>query len=1014
MFLFAAKSKAQYVNIPDSNFRSYLISYYSSCFNNAGQMDTTCSIIINEKNLGIYNSGITDLTGVQYFKSITTFDCSNYGSYYPPYNIPNVIVTLPKLSDSIRYLYCSANIISSITNLPASLRILDVSYNKLSILPSLPKKISVFDCSNNLFVSLPLLSDSLRELHCQKNNLTSLPLLTDSMKILICSNNQITTLPSLPYGIDSIDCSSNKLTTLPSLLLNDSLSGLNCSKNQLSSIPTLSTNLKTLNCSNNQLTNFPSLPNNLKTFNCDSNLLISLPAMSDSLRTLICSKNYLTSLPFLNDSLKILDCSNNLLDTLIGLPNNLYELNCSKNLLHNLPNLPTNLVNLFCRKNYLKQLPTLPNSTAWLDCSYNQLNSLPDLPNTFSALYCNHNKLINLPNLPKSLVVLDCSFNNLTSLPTLPPIYLQQLNCNDNSNLSCLPLLPKHFNPYYFSLANTNIKCVPNKPLFVSNKLANYPICDPTNNMNQCHDFPKINGIVFTDYNGNGKKDSIEYFKANSKIVLSNSAFTFTDKIGYFEIFADSVGSYTVSFANNNNLFSLIPPSYTHTFSSYDTLVIDTFALQPNVLKDSLTIKLTSWGARPGFLNAHILSYENVGTTVLSNAAVSLHYDSSLLGYDSSSVNAITNSGINLSVNVGNLLPGQTGSFVAYFTVKTTATLGSNVVSIANITTNTVAAKDTVQSIVRGSYDPNDKLATPSLTLQDVGDGKNIDYTIRFQNTGTDTAFNVVIADTLDSKLLANQLQMVGSSHPCRTTVKDNIIFFEFLDIMLPDSNVNKLGSNGFVSFKIKPISSVITGTIIPNKAAIYFDYNSPVITNPANTIIQNPLPLQLLSFSAIPQKEIDKVLVYWNTANEINTAYFIIETSSNATSFKAVAGIAAKGIGSNSYFYSIDKETVVYVRLKMVDKNGMFTYSNIFKIASMVELFDGLIVVKNPTKHQLKLNIVSSKLNNTNASLTNAQGRIVKRFILKKGNQAIDISGIAAGVYYLQSNEGSKKIIVE
>jgi uncharacterized repeat protein (TIGR01451 family) len=309
---------------------------------------------------------------------------------------------------------------------------------------------------------------------------------------------------------------------------------------------------------------------------------------------------------------------------------------------------------------------------------------------------------------------------------------------------------------------------------------------------------------------------------------------------------------------------------------------------------------------------------------------------------------------------------------------------------------------------------PNDKQATPSLTLQDVSDGKNIDYTIRFQNTGTDTAFNVVIADTLDSKLQANQVQMVGSSHPCRTTVKDNIIFFEFLDIMLPGSNVNKFGSNGFVSFKIQPVASLTAGTTIPNKAAIYFDYNSPVITKPANTIIQNPLPLQLLSLSAILQNELSKILVYWNTANEVNTAYFIIETSSNGTAFKAAAELAANGIGNNSYFYSIDKSTVAYVRLKMVDKNGLFVYSNIIKLSSNTQDLNGILVLQNPVKHQLKLNNVSSKLNNTNASLINAQGRIVKRFVLQQGYQTIDISGIAAGVYYLQSNEGSKKVIIE
>jgi hypothetical protein len=70
--------------------------------------------------------------------------------------------------------------------------------------------------------------------------------------------------------------------------------------------------------------------------------------------------------------------------------------------------------------------------------------------------------------------------------------------------------------------------------------------------------------------------------------------------------------------------------------------------------------------------------------------------------------------------------------------------------------------------------------------------------------------------------------------------------------------------------------------------------------------------------------------------------------------------------------------------------------------------------VLQNPVKHQLKLNVISNKLNNTNASLINAQGRVVKRFVLQLGYQTIDISGFAAGVYYLQSNEGSKKLVVE
>jgi hypothetical protein len=58
------------------------------------------------------------------------------------------------------------------------------------------------------------------------------------------------------------------------------------------------------------------------------------------------------------------------------------------------------------------------------------------------------------------------------------------------------------------------------------------------------------------------------------------------------------------------------------------------------------------------------------------------------------------------------------------------------------------------------------------------------------------------------------------------------IVRFVFENIMLPDSNVNEATSHGFVKFTIHPRSDVPLGTSIPNSAAIYFDFNEPVITN--------------------------------------------------------------------------------------------------------------------------------------------------------------------------------------
>ncbi len=58
------------------------------------------------------------------------------------------------------------------------------------------------------------------------------------------------------------------------------------------------------------------------------------------------------------------------------------------------------------------------------------------------------------------------------------------------------------------------------------------------------------------------------------------------------------------------------------------------------------------------------------------------------------------------------------------------------------------------------------------------------------------------------------------------------IVTFNFDRIDLPDSTTNKVGSNGLVSFRITVPGATSLGTIIKNKAYIYFDYNSPILTN--------------------------------------------------------------------------------------------------------------------------------------------------------------------------------------
>ncbi len=134
-----------------------------------------------------------------------------------------------------------------------------------------------------------------------------------------------------------------------------------------------------------------------------------------------------------------------------------------------------------------------------------------------------------------------------------------------------------------------------------------------------------------------------------------------------------------------------------------------------------------------------------------------------------------------------------------------------------------------------GSYDPNDKQGFPVGygTEHYIRPGTELEYLIRFQNTGTDTAFTVRVADTLSAWLDPATIRPGPGSHPYRFDLTGTgIAQFLFENILLPDSNVNQVGSNGFVKFSIYPKADAPLETLIENTAAIYFDFNEPVITN--------------------------------------------------------------------------------------------------------------------------------------------------------------------------------------
>lgn len=184
---------------------------------------------------------------------------------------------------------------------------------------------------------------------------------------------------------------------------------------------------------------------------------------------------------------------------------------------------------------------------------------------------------------------------------------------------------------------------------------------------------------------------------------------------------------------------------------------------------------------------------------------------------------------------------------------------------------------------VVGAFDPNDKSAMP-IGYDDehfIEPNTDIEYRIRFQNTGTDTAFNVVIRDTLSTLLDPATLRPGAASHAYEYDLSGNgVAVFTFPDIMLPDSNVNETLSHGFVTFKISQMPDLEPESMITNSAAIYFDFNEPIITNETFHTIEREFLISVVVDT--PQVGATSIKVYPNPFSD--QTIFEIENGVNNT----------------------------------------------------------------------------------------------------------------------------------
>ncbi len=383
---------------------------------------------------------------------------------------------------------------------------------------------------------------------------------------------------------------------------------------------------------------------------------------------------------------------------------------------------------------------------------------------------------------------------------------------------------------------------------------------------------------AFLDNNGNGVKDGSEqnfqlgefHYEMNDDGIEHNIMSPFgthfifeTDPTNLYDISYTINPEYAAYYAVNPSSYSDVNAGAGAGTTHYYFPVTITQAY--NDLSVSL---IPMWGAVPGFTYTNKIVYTNNGNMTMSGM---LTFSKDPLVTIDATNPATTATATGFTYAFSGLLPGESRDIMITMTVPPipAVELGqllTNSVIITPITGDVVPENNeaSVSQIVVGSYDPNDKMEAHGdrIVISDFTSSDYLYYTIRFENSGTASAYNVRIVDVLSSDLNPESLRMIDASHDYVLERVGNQLTWRFDNIMLPHSAANPEGAKGYVHFRIKPMPGYAAGDIITNTAAIFFDFNPAIITNTFST--------QFVTSMGIGDAEISTFTVYPNPVRSI------------------------------------------------------------------------------------------------------------------------------------------------
>lgn len=631
----------------------------------------------------------------------------------------------------------------------------------------------------------------------------------------------------------------------------------------------------------------------------------------------------LTAINFAGDiSLKKLNLYSNKLSSLsVPNPSLVNYLAISDNLFQTFnPTAYTGLIYFDIHANQLSSLDVSSSPLLYqLLASDNSLSALTfNNNNNLQYVYAGNNQLQNLnfaqiPNI-KGIQIQNNLFKNIDFSQNFQ---LLSFDCSDNLDLKTLIMKngKESFNGTASACAFANTPqlqyiCIDPEEIYAVNALlTQYNQTNVVMN-SYCTFTPGGNsyllqGATKYDSNGNGC-DSNDLPKPFQKFNILSYASGWSNSIsngsGSYNMYLSPGTNIVTPMLENPSYFTVSPSSVTVPFSNQPAPFTQDFCLTANGTHHDLeTVIIPVTVARPGFDAQYKIIYRNKGTSAQSGNLV-FSYNDNVMDYTGSTLIPTSQSSGILSWNYSNLLPFETKEITVTFHLNTPTQIPAlNGGDILNYTAQINGAADDTPSdnifafhqTVVNSFDPNDKTCLEGTSISQTQIGDYVHYLIRFENTGTANARNIVVRDEIDSsKFDTSTLIPLIASHSFVTKITNsNIVEFIFENIQLPFDDAH---NDGYIAFKIKTRSTLNSGDSFSNTGKIYFDYNAPIVTNTYTTTIQNTT----LAVSETIKND-ENFMIYPNPVKEVlyfQSKHQVVKTEIYDMSGKILSSAATTG----------------------------------------------------------------------------------------------------------------------